>query len=204
MSRHLETKWLRYMVNGDINMAFLKDDYKIPEGTMGNYMKFVEGENKFVILSEALTGWLYWVTAAGEVVPRGELGGEGSKPMRVPELADCGEAQYDAKAFWAFKVYNIATDKVQILEITQRTLMKAIDALIRSKDWGDPFTEGYCITVTKSGKGMDTEYSVIPSPKKKLDINQAEVDAINIDALLTGEDPFIKNPEDVKPSEIPF
>jgi hypothetical protein len=80
---------------------------------------------------------------------------------------------------------------VQILEITQKTIMNAINALVKSEDWGDP--KEYDILITKDGEGKDTEYHVMPSPKKPADPGVVkfykDMD-IKLDRLYDGEDPF--------------
>jgi hypothetical protein len=46
------------------------------------------------------------------------------------------------------------------------TIQKAIGALYRDADWGDPAE--YDIEVTRTGEGMDTKYTVVPKPKQPL------------------------------------
>ena len=40
----------------NVNNGFLPSGYK----EVSNYMKFVDGENRFRILSPAIVGWEYW------------------------------------------------------------------------------------------------------------------------------------------------
>ena len=40
-------------------MSFLPDEYKAP---ISNYLKFIEGENTFRILGNAIVGYEYWNT----------------------------------------------------------------------------------------------------------------------------------------------
>lgn len=187
---------------------FLGKDYKIPTSG-GNYMKFKQDENPFRILGSAITGFEYWNTD--------------NKPVRSPEPIT--EIPHDIKKdkdgkptpikhFWAFPVWNYNDEAVQILEITQKSVMKDLKAYIDNKKWGDP--KGYDFVVTRTGEGMDTEYSVISEPKSELDekVKKAyEAKSINLKALYTGADPFAGGnpkeldetyPESIDPESVPF
>ena len=163
-------------------MTFLPDKYEIPDASTG-YMKFKIGENRFRVLSSAILGWESWLKDdEGNRKPRRWRMGE---DIKVEDVGD------DPKHFWAFCVWNYATEKVQILEITQKGIMKSIKALTSDDDWGDP--KDYDIVVTREGEGLDTEYQVNPKPKKELDkgITQFYKDLnINLEALFEGKDPF--------------
>lgn len=161
--------------NGD---SFLPNDYTAPKSA-GNYMKLQDGENKFRILSKPVIGWLDW---------------EDNKPLRFTmqnKPAKPVDPKRNVKHFWAFCVWDYADSKVKILEVTQTTIQQAITSLSRDEDWGSPFD--YDIKIIKSGKMLETEYSVNPVPHKKI---SAEVQAavndltINLDALFSGSDPF--------------
>lgn len=165
-------------------MSILPDDYEIPQKA-GNYMKLEDGENKFRILDNPVLGWEYWVTEKdGKRKPvRKHMGEE----IQAEDLEE-GE---QLKHFWAMPVFNYKDERVQILELTQKSIQKAIKALDRSKDWGSAL--GYDLLVTKSGQKLDTEYVVVPAPPKKLApaIEQLHKDMeINMEALFTGDDPF--------------
>jgi len=174
---------------------FLPEDYDIPAGA-SNYMKFEEGTNTFRVLSSAITGWEYWTEDK-----------EGKKPNRVKkfeELPDEVKSATDnkdkARHFWAFVVYNQVTKTIQILEISQKTVMRDIKGLINNPKWGDP--KGYDITVNKIKTGSesrDVEYSTMPEPKEELDkevVEQYKEKNINLSALYKGEDPFSSTGED--------
>jgi hypothetical protein len=168
-------------------MAFLPLDYEAPQG--GNYMKLQTGENRFRVLGEAIVGNVFWIVnheggrkpirrRMNEVIHDDELETRDGKRERV-------------KHFWAFPVWNVKAEQVQILEITQSTIQSAILALHDSPDWGDP--KGYDLIVTKSGSGMDTEYNTMPGRACDIsaDVMRAYMDAgINMDALFSGGDPF--------------
>lgn len=162
---------------------FPSEDYKLPVSS--NYMKFIEGDNTFRVLSSAIVGYEYWTKE--------------NKPVRSKELWDEvpidikweKDGSYRINHFWAFVVYNYEAKKIQILELTQKGIMKTMQGLIKNSKWGNP--NGYDITVSRSGSGFDTEYSVVPNPHSKLDVKieeQYEIKNINLEALFKGEDPF--------------
>jgi len=161
-------------------MSFLEKDYKMPVSS--NYMKFVEGKNKFRVLSDAITGWEYWTTE--------------NKPVRSEEPFEDMPADIkidkngksNINHFWAFVVWNYAAKKVQILQLTQKKVMRAINTYLNEPDWGDP--KGYDIVINRTGSSLlDTEYQVIANPHTKF-TEKIDISKINLEALFTNEDPF--------------
>src|SRR5690606_28147867 len=65
---------------------------------------------------------------------------------------------------YAWPVYDHEAGEVKILQKGAQ-VMTALDALVQDDDWGDPVA--YDIKLTHSGAGMDTKYSVSPSPKSQ-------------------------------------
>jgi hypothetical protein len=180
-------------------MTFLPKDYSIPK-TGGNYMKFVKGENRFRIMSSAVVGWEYWT--------------RDNKPVRsvtpfseVPEDAKMDDnGNFRPKHFWAFVVWNYEEERLQILEITQSTVMAGIEALVHNAKWGDP--KKFDIVVKATGDGMEREYSVVPEPHTEAP--KADASGIVLEELFSGNDPFKGRPEAVleeetpRPEDIPF
>lgn len=167
-----------------MNEFFPESDYKIPETS--NYMKFKEGDNTFRVLSSAITGWEYWNT--------------NNKPVRRKEtwntVPDDIKTESDGSIrinhFWAFVVWNYEAKKIQILEVTQKGVMKYMQGLIKNPKWGNP--KGYDITVTRNGSGFDTEYTCVASPHSPIEENiQTQYGSmkINLEALYDGGDPFM-------------
>ena len=164
---------------------FLPDNYVSP--TQGNYMKLRQGENTFRVLSSAIIGWEYWT--------------QDNKPVRSKTLfkstpvdirRDNNGNPQKIKHFWAFIVWNYALNSIQIMEITQSTIQSNIKTLIDNKKWG--FPQGYDITIVRDGEGLDTSYSVVPSPHSE--VEQSILDEynsgknINLEALYDGNSPF--------------
>lgn len=186
-------------------MSFLPEGYKkIPSNS--DYMKFQDGENVIRVLSSAVVGYEYWT--------------EDSKPVRAKQKwdgvpADCKEEDdgtFKINHFWAFAVWNYDEKKVMILEITQKTVMQGIKALVENKRWGDP--KNYDILITKTKDGGKTSYQTqalppIGEPDETIREAYAKK-TVNLEALFTGADPF--KPQDstagigdpfIKPGDIP-
>lgn len=167
--------------------SFLPTGYEVPQSP-SNYMKLQEGENNFRVLSSAIVGFEYWnaenkpvrLQSAPEVLPS-DIRMDKGVPSKV-------------KPFWAFVVWNYETKQIQILELTQKSIMNAIKSVVDNKKWGNP--QGYDITITKTGEGLDTEYSTMPNPHSELE--QGIKDAFtakpcSLNALFEGLDPFQVN-----------
>ena len=174
---------------------FLGADYKIPETS--NYMKFKEGDNTFRALSSAITGWEYWNTD--------------NKPVRRNEnwntVPDDIKTEKDGSVrinhFWAFIVWNYEAQKVQILELTQKGIMKYIQSLTKNPKWGSP--KNYDITVNRTGSGFDTEYTCTANPPSEIDekiLKQYESMTVNLEALYENGDPFMSKSS--KDDEVQF
>jgi hypothetical protein len=158
-------------------MDFLPQNYETPQ-TTGLYMKFQQGENKFRILSQPIIGWLDW---KNKVPHRFTFKNKPEKPLGEQAI----------KHFWSMVVFDYADQSVKILEITQSTIQKAIESLVKDEEWGSPAY--YDIKVSKKGQEKSTEYSVNPSPKKDLseEIKKAALEKpVNLEALFKNGDPF--------------
>lgn len=164
-------------------MTYLPEGYEVPKQEGGGYMKFKQGDNKFRILSEPIIGWQYWT--------------EAKKPVRsktmwnvVPLDADLKKG-WPQKHFWAFVVWNFETKQIEILQLTQSTLLYALQSLINSEEWGDP--REYSVTINRKGEGLETEYTMMPSPAKPIPKEikaKYEEKPINLEALFSGGNPF--------------
>lgn len=170
-------------MNQDKKNSFLPEGYKQPDTS--NFFKLKDGENTFRIMSHAIVGYEYW-TEDNKVVrsktpfketPNIKLDKDG-KPTKI-------------KHFWAFVVWNYESGKLQVAEITQSTIQSGIKALVDNKNWGDPIN--YDITITKSGEGFDTEYTVMPNPKSPIPneaIEAMQNTSIDLELLYEGKNPF--------------
>lgn len=170
---------------------FLPEGYEAPEGG-GNFMKLKDGENKFRILSKPIIGWLDW---KDKKPYRFTFKNKPEKPLEKGPI----------KHFWAFIVWNYQAESIQVLEVTQQTIQQAIANLSKDDDWGAPFA--YDIKVVRKGKDLDTEYSVIPSPKKPIpdNISKAALDKpCYLEALFSGSDPWVVTDKSTELELLPF
>jgi hypothetical protein len=156
---------------------FMPEGYEVPSSS--NYLKLQQGDNRIRIVSTPVIGWEDW---------------KDNKPIRF-HMVDKPQASIDpekpVKHFWAMLVWDYKAGKLAILEITQKSIQKTIQGLAKSEDWGSPLN--YDITISKTGTGFDTEYSVVPVPPKALTENIKEAvlaTQVNLEAMFEGKDPF--------------
>lgn len=166
---------------------FLPEDYQQPE-TQSNYLKFKKDWNtEFRVMSDAITWYVYFNTE--------------NKPQRSKQFPELWEASAKVNDKWgkdkpkhfrSFVVRDYATKKINILEVTQKSIQNDIMAYYKNEKRWDP--KEYDFTVTRKWEGLDTKYTVIANPKTALTEEQASkyLDSkINLEALYDWEDPFM-------------
>ena len=168
---------------------FLPKNYERPEKP-SKYMKLKEGKTPFRVMSSAIVGWVYWTND-----DKGKR-----KPVRVRTEDEVpkefhGTGRNRVKHFWAFVVYNIADEMIQILEVTQNSIMIGIETYTKDKEnWGSPKNYDLVINRVKTGsRDMDVDYFVSGIPPKPVDEGIKvfyEAMKIDLEALYKGEDPF--------------
>lgn len=164
-----------------MTMEFLPAGYTLPQKAGEGYMKFLEGDNRFRIMSSPIFGYEEWVD---------------KKPMRYREARKTSDPAFPPKNFMAMIVWNVALEKIQILHLTQMSIQRSIVELCKTPEWGSPFH--YDIKVTRRGKDKDTEYVVSPLPHRELHpyvIEQFYENPIWLPAIYDGLDPFFKGPK---------
>lgn len=182
---------------------FLGPDYEAPASN-SRYMKLQDGENNFRILSRPIVGWEYWSKTGKENKPvRLPYTEENFKKATTEAKKNTDPSDQKVKHFWAMKVWNYATGRIEILELTQKSIQDVIRNLSKKKGWGSP-VKTYDISVDKSGTGIETEYQVTGIPPSPLE-EEIEImlnsEHINLNALFYGEDPF--DPDWKEPEEAP-
>lgn len=163
--------------NPSLQSAFLPVNYEVPVSP-SNYTKFEAGENRLRILASPIIGYEWWT----------EDDAGTRKPVRVPMNV---EHPSDAKHFWAMPVWNYKQGRVQILEITQKSIQESLRTFANGAEWGSPLH--YDVSIIRQGEGRDTKYQVIPTPHSQVKPEVKETyqqTAVNIDALFEGKDPF--------------
>jgi len=164
-------------------------------GSENRYMKFKIGDNRFRILEPVVIGFEYWETIAGLKKPK-RVFAEVRDGRFVPEKPITTEHVLKEKdmpkLFNAFVVWNYQTQRVELLEITQKKIIRAIMAYDKSPDWGDPAK--YDLNVIRSGTDFDnTTYEIQAIPPKPLAKEIQDIvdrSPINMDAWMAGDNPF--------------
>lgn len=115
----------------------------------------------------------------GDYVPREKIGGNG----------------IDIKFAVAVPVFSFDAGTVQVLSITQKGILRELDAISQNEDYSN--LQDWDFTISKKGTGINTEYKILPGPRKKgtqSEIDEAWSDAkaagFDITRLLTGANPF--------------
>lgn len=169
---------------------FLPQGYKEPSES--NYMSFLDGENTFRILGSATLGWEYWteVFEDGEKKQRSHrVKTEAEIPMDEVVLNKFGNLAYTF--FWIFPVYNFVDERLQLLQVTQKSIRDQMLGYIKNPKWGDP--KEYSFVVTRLKESGKTKYSTIAEPKEPLDteiLKKYERMHIDMSAWMAGKDPF--------------
>ena len=106
-----------------------------------------------------------------------------------------GPGTVDVKFFIAAPVYNFDSGSVQVMSLTQKSIIKELDQISQMDDYDDLLAWDF--NLSKKGSGLLTEYTLRPVPRKKG--SQEHIDAAWIEAraagfdisrLLTGGNPF--------------
>lgn len=95
----------------------------------------------------------------------------------------------------ALAVFNFETARVEILQLSQKSLIRELDAISQMPDYDDLTAVDFLLG--KEGSGLSTEYKLTPVPRKKgadKDIAAAWEETrsagFDLSRLLSGEDPF--------------
>lgn len=187
---------------------FLPKNYNVPEAP-SRYMKFGEGANKFRILSSAITGWEWWTGSDNErEVHRVKL--ESEIDDNIPREGDDRARHFWSCVVWNRKAFKDENDKwigaIQILQLTQKSIMTQLKALLDDEEWGSPKEYDITITKTKTGpRPVDVEYTTMPGKPKNVEkeiVDKYKGMNVELDALYKGDDPFSKSEEGLTDKEI--
>lgn len=162
----------------------------IPKGTeipksSGQFVKLQEGSNKFRFLSDVVIGWEGWKD-------KKPFRHEGSICKIKPEQVDLNQnGKPSINYFWAMVVWNYSEKRIQVLELTQKTIMSPLYELEQNEDWGD--LKNYDVTITKKKEGDKTTYTTLGIPPKTLteEVKKAyEESDVDLTKLFDGEYPM--------------
>ena len=154
--------------------TFLPIEAQEPKSKSNYTMPLTEGTHRLRVLSSAKVGYEIWEEKDGKKV---------SKRYKVSDVPDDDKAKY----FWVFIVYNYEQERVQIMQVTQKSIRSKIQAYVDNEAWGDPKT--YDLVITRTGMKLDdTEYQVVANPHSEgVDV---DISGISLDKWMEGGDPF--------------
>jgi len=134
-------------------------DYEVPKSD-SQYMSFkTPGTYKFRILQAPIFGYTGWKIIDGKNTPF-------RFPMDQKPKDTSAFKEGKLTHFWAMPVFNLNTGKVEVLEVTQKSIQESIEVYARS-EWGSPL--GYNLIVTREGTGRDdTKYTTMNTPISEL------------------------------------
>ena len=119
-------------------------------------------------------------TELGDYTPREGRGGPGTA---------------DVKFAIAVPVWSYETGKVQVLSLTQKSILRELDAISQESDYENLLEWDF--SLSKKGTGLTTEYRLRPAPRKKgsqelIDAawEEAKASGFDITRLLSGGNPF--------------
>tara|TARA_R110002020_G_scaffold118313_1_gene270509 strand:- start:34 stop:615 length:582 start_codon:yes stop_codon:yes gene_type:complete len=109
-----------------------------------------------------------------------------------------GTAPEKVKFAIAVPVYNYDTSSVQILQLTQKSLINELDSISQMEDYAD--LVAWDFVLGKDGVGLETRYSLRTAPRKKGaqdDIETAWTEVrdsgFDVSRMLTGDNPYKAN-----------
>ncbi len=106
-----------------------------------------------------------------------------------------GPGTADIKFAIAVPVYSFDAGTVQVLSLTQKSILKELDQISQMEDYAELLAWDF--QLSKKGSGLLTEYTLRPVPRKKgaqehIDAAwlEAKSNGFDISRLLTGGNPF--------------
>jgi hypothetical protein len=106
-----------------------------------------------------------------------------------------GNGYEPVKFCLALACYNYETARIEILQLSQKSLIRELDAISQMPDYDDITAVDFLLG--KEGSGLNTEYKLTPVPRKKgadKDIAAAWEETrsagFDLSRLLEGTDPF--------------
>ncbi len=151
------------LVDNETFVNFFDQGHEIPD-KRNQFMKFVQGKNRIRFVGNPISGFVFY----GKI--KREDGSEAVKPYRRREcdgefsleeminrdvrMKPDGEIE-GQKYFVMGLIYNHQKEKLQVLEITQKSILKALKSYVESEEYGHP--SGYDLTIEKKGDGLNSE-----------------------------------------------
>ena len=158
----------------------------------GDYFKPAIGQNKILIVGDAVIGYEYWTAEDKPVRSKTKF----DEPLDNPKVRQVknqktGEMENKTdgqKFFWAMPVYDFKDETFKLWQVTQKGLRDNLASLQENADWGNPVGQ-YTINIDRKGEGLLTEYTVMANPvkdKKALDaiMTKYAQNPMNVDEMM--------------------
>lgn len=162
----------------------LPKDTQIPQSS-SQFAKLQDGKNKFRVLSDVVIGWEGWKD-------KKPFRHEGSECKIKDNQVDLNQnGRPNINYFWAMAVWNYQEEKVQVLQLTQKTVMTPLYDLEESEEWGD--LKNYDVVINRKKEGDKTTYTVQGIPPKPITTEMKEAYAeskVDLSKLFAGEYPM--------------
>jgi hypothetical protein len=151
----------------------------------GNYFKPAMGQNKILIVGDAVTGYEYWtnqdkcVRSTEKFAETPDIKIRQVKNKKTGEMEDKEDTQ---KFWWAMPVYDLKqaeeivkadpkkagevfAECIKLWQVSQKAIKENLASLQANPDWGNP-VGNYTISIDRKGEGLLTEYTVMANPTK--------------------------------------
>ena len=158
-------------------MALLSKSAKAAvSGAAGGYLnpsKIASGTSiRFALLSEEpLEGYELWADGPDGKAKSFRFDAEPTPAQIDAKLGEYtrrlnreGTAMEPLKFFIALPVFNYDSERVEILQLNQKGLIRELDSISQSDDWNVLECD---FTLGKTGAGLGTEYKLLPANRKK-------------------------------------
>jgi hypothetical protein len=156
----------------------------------GDYFKPATGQNKILIVGDAVTGYEYWTNADKPVRSKVKFTETPDAKMRQVKNQKTGEMESKTdtqKFFWALPIYDFKDGSYKLWQITQKSIKDNLASLQANADWGNP-VGNYTISIDKKGEALLTEYTIMANPvkdKKEIEkIMAGYTDPIDVESML--------------------
>jgi hypothetical protein len=113
----------------------------------------------------------------------------------TPREGRGGFGTADVKFAIAVPVFNYEAGTVQVMSLTQKSILRELDAISQEDDYSDLMAWDF--TLSKKGTLLNTEYKLRPAPRKKgsqdtIDTawEKSKSNGFSLERLLTGGNPF--------------
>jgi hypothetical protein len=137
-------------------------------GVGGGGYKPAIGQNKVLIVGDAVTGYEYWTNDDKPVRSKTKFTETPNAKVRQVKNQKTGEMESKTdtqKFFWALPVYDFKDETFKVWQISQKAIKENLASLQANADWGNPIGN-YTISIDRKGEGLLTEYTVMANPVK--------------------------------------